>query len=135
MRTIPFLFVIAMALLFLMTIGKKEGPEIRKQAQEEDPRERRGGQEVQTLHIRYAALKPEEAPIADIIWMKKASEVALSMGTPYFNVLTQEINHQFSSKYKRNLPVVHGVIQLEDDPMKAEFDAHEIESLILSNSQ
>lgn len=131
MRVIPFLFVVAIALLFLMTIEEKGRPRQDREAQEEDPRDRA----VQTLQIRYSALSPMEAPIADIIWMKKASEMALSMGTPYFNVLTQKIIYRFSSKYKMDLPVVHGIIQLENDPMKAEFDAHEIENLILSNSQ
>jgi hypothetical protein len=137
MRITPFLVVVAFALIFLVPMMQKENLVSERQAQEEeviaiDPEV---GQEIKTLHVRFDVHHPEEAPIADIIWMKKAAEVAVDSGTPYFNILKQEIRHRFSKKFKMDLPVVQGIIQLEDDPMKAQYDAHEIENLILSNSQ
>ena len=64
--------------------------------------------------------------------MKKAAEVAQDAGIPYFNVLEQKVRKQFVKKYKTYLSVVEGVIELDNDPMRAEFDALEIESLVLN---
>ena len=134
MRLTPFLIVIALALIFLIPMAKKESFSHKRQAQEEVLESEYGDfGAIHTMKVSYVALSPAEAPIADIIWIKKASEVALDSGTPYFNVLKQKITQKFNSKYRMDLPVVEGIIQLEDDPMRAEFDAYEIESLILSN--
>jgi hypothetical protein len=135
MRITPFLIVVAVALIFLIPKAKKERDQERQEQEEVESTRSPTTGEIHTLRVRYAAHRPEEAPIADIIWIKKAAEIALDSGTPYFNVLKQQITHRFSSKYKIDLPVVHGIIQLEDDPMRAEYDAHEIEGLILSNSE
>jgi hypothetical protein len=136
MGSTPFILVVTTALVFLIPLAKKERYQ-EKQSQKEmeainAPINQNG---YRTLKLKFTASSPQEAPIADIIWMKKAADVAIRLGTPYFNVLKQEIRHYFNPKYKMNLPVVKGIIQLENDHMKAKYNSYEIESLILSNSQ
>lgn len=59
--------------------------------------------------------------IADIIWFKKAAKFALDQKIPWFNVLEQKISADS----------VEGIIKLEPDPLRAEYDAHEILNLEL----
>jgi hypothetical protein len=134
MRIIPFLIIIAVALVFLIARTRTESLNQTRQAQEEVQEVDRDNGKIHTLKVSYFARTPQDAPVADIIWMKKAADVALDSVTPYFNILKQKINYEFNSKYQMDLPIVHGIIQLENDPMRAEYDAHEIEGLILSNS-
>ena len=63
--------------------------------------------------------------------MKKAAKLARDEGIPYFNVLEQKIRKKYFKKFNRELSVVEGVIELDNDPIRAEFDAVEIESLVL----
>lgn len=133
MRVTEFMIVIVAALLFLIPMMNKEKEVSLRQAQEEVPSE-----EIMTgphtYKIIYEVQVPKDEPIADIIWMKKAAEVAQEAGIPYFNVLKQKVRKQYVHKYKTDLSVVEGIIQLDNDPMRAEFDAQEIESLVLTDS-
>lgn len=86
------------------------------------------------LKINYRVQNTSEEPIADIIWMKKAAEVASQRGLPYFNVLKQNIRRSVSEDEGKKLIVVSGIIKLESDPLNAQFDAQEILSLILPNT-
>jgi hypothetical protein len=132
MRLTEFMVVIIAALMFLVPTMKKEVPPLEIEAQEEEAPALHVGEGGETFRITYEVQSPREENIADIIWMKKAAEVAKDEGVPYFNVLEQKVGKIFSEKYRQNLSVVEGVIQLDPDPMRAEFDAQEIESLVLT---
>ena len=132
MRLTEFMVIIVAALMFLIPQMNKENRAFEREAQEEAPMDEML-EEYNTYKVTYTVMRPQEEPIADIIWMKKAAEVAQRAGIPYFNVLSQKISKRFVDKYKRDLSVVKGVIQLDNDPMRAEFDANEIESLVLND--
>lgn len=132
MRLTEFMIVIVAALMFLIpTMRSEKTSNFEREMQEEAPTEEVMA-EANTYKITYEVQRPSEEPIADIIWMKKAAEVAQNAGIPYFNVLEQKIRKRFVKKYKSELSVVEGVIELDNDPMRAEFDAQEIESLVLT---
>lgn len=133
MRLTEFMVVIVAALLFLLPNMRNEQKALERQAQEEAPMERIL-EAPHTYRIIYESQSPQEEPIVDIIWMKKAAEVSKDAGIPFFNVLDQKVRKQFVKKYNSNLSVVEGVIELDNDPMRAEFDAQEIESLILTDT-
>jgi hypothetical protein len=132
MRVTEFVIVIVAALMFLVPTMKKESTHFEREAQEESPLEEVMEDTANTYKVTYEVSKPSEEPIADIIWMKKAAEVARDAGIPYFNVLEQKVKKRFVKKYKAELSTVEGVIELDNDPMRAEFDAEEIESLVLN---
>lgn len=131
MRLTGFIVIILVAIVFLLPV-KNGNSKFAKQSQEERP-----VQEMMTapdtFNIIYSARNPEEDPVADILWMKKAARIAERAGIPYFNVLKQEISSRYDDEYEQNLSVVSGVIQLVRDPMEAQYDAREIESLVLTN--
>lgn len=132
MKLTGFIVVIMAALLFLFPMMNKENSAFERQAQEEAPTESFLNKS-NTYRITYESQGPEEESIIDIIWMKKASEVAISEGIPYFNVLDQKVTTRYDAESNQNLSVVEGVIELDADPMRAEFDAQEIESLVLTD--
>lgn len=132
MKLTGFIVVIVAALLFLLPMMNKENSAFERQAQEEAPMESILDKS-NTFKIIYESQGPEEESIIDIIWMKKASEVAISEGIPYFNVLDQKVTTRYDAESNQNLSVVEGVIELDADPMRAEFDAQEIESLVLTD--
>jgi hypothetical protein len=132
MKLTGFMVVLLVALLFLIpTMQSEHEPNTEVQAQEESPVEKILEQE-NTYKIIYRAKSPQEDPIADIVWMKKAAEVSQDAGIPYFNVLEQEIYQEYDQEQSREVTVVEGIIELDKDPMRAEFDAQEIQSLILT---
>ncbi len=85
----------------------------------------------ETYRIVYSAPAAKENSMADIIWLKKAAQVALDAGIPHFNVRKKQVSKKFNAKAHRSLSVVEGVIELDNDPMHAEYDANEILSLVL----
>lgn len=131
MRLTEFVIVIVAALMFLVPTMKKDQTAFEREAQEEAPMEE-VMEEANTYKVTYEVSKPSEEPIADILWMKKAAEVARDAGIPYFNVLEQKMSKRFVQKHKTELTVVEGVIELDNDPMRAEFDAEEIDGLVLN---
>lgn len=128
MRLTEFMVIIVAALMFLIPTMKKEKTAFEREAQEEAPMEE-VLEEPNTYKVTYQVKKPSEENIADILWMKKAAGIAKDAGIPYFNVLEQKIKQVEGKK------VVEGVIELDNDPMRAEFDATEIESLVLTERQ
>ena len=54
----------------------------------------------------------KENAVADILWLKKAAEVALDAGIPHFNVRNKKISREFNKKIQRRVNVVEGVIEL-----------------------
>lgn len=131
MKLTEFMVVITAALMFLVPTMKKDNQSFEREMQEEAPMEEML-ETPNTYKITYEVQSPKEEAIADIIWMKKAAEVAQNAGIPYFNVLEQKVRKQYVKKFKSQLSVVEGVIELDNDPMRAEFDAQEIESLVLN---
>jgi hypothetical protein len=113
---ILFLLVVG-GLIFVIANPNKRVP----QAQEEPPKAEQIGRN--TFRIKLDIEENEDNSLADIIWFQKAAEVALAKNTPWFNVLEQKMSDS----------TVEGVIQLERDPMKAEYDANEILSLQLTD--
>ena len=109
-----FLLVVG-GLIFVMT-GASRGD---RQAQEESPPARQLSQN--TFRIKMDIIEENDRPVADILWFQRAAKVALDNKVPWFNVLEQTISTNS----------VDGVIQLEPDPMKGEYDANEILSLHL----
>lgn len=129
MKTILFLAVIVTSLVYLVPIMKAEQAN-QIQAQEESPVET-FNYGPETYKIVYKTEKPSENEIADILWMKKAAEISIQEGIPYFNVLDQKIYPTFSEAFGEDLMTVEGIIQLDHESMEAEYDAREITSLVL----
>ena len=129
MKVTIFLAVIVASLAYLVPIMKTEKRN-QMQAQEESPVETIN-YGPNTFKITYTSQKPSEDEIADIIWMKKAAEVAKNEGITYFNVLEQKSYQNYSEAYQQELTTVEGIIELDADVMEAEYDAQEIESLVL----
>ncbi len=132
MKISEFLVVVIAAVLFLFPIIKEEKQLVR-QEQEEDIRQP-SGINSKIFKVVYEVPSPNEEDLADIFWLRYAAEVAIDSGTPYFNIIKQSIRKNFSPRHKVNLTTIEGLIELEYDPMKAEYDAHEIESLFIVNS-
>ena len=130
MRLTSFVVVILAALFFLIPMMNQEQSAFEREAQEESPMEKVLGEE-NTYKITYEVERPEDESIADILWMKLAAEMALEQKIPYFNVLDQEIYKVRDEETGEEQTIVEGVIQLDSDPMRAEYDAHEIQSLVL----
>ena len=130
MRLTSFVVVIVAALLFLIPMMNQEQSAFEREAQEESPIEKVLGEE-NTYKITYEVERPEDETIADILWMKLAAEMALEQKIPYFNVLDQDIYTVRDEETGEDQTIVEGVIQLDSDPMRAEYDAHEIEALVL----
>lgn len=106
--------------------------EMERQELPEGPADLRDSPAVRVV---FEVTEVEEEPIADIIWLKKAASVALEQGSPYFNVLEQHFIKKFNPEWNMRLTTVEGIIQLTPDSMGAEYDAHEIDSLILTDYQ
>lgn len=130
MKLTSFVVVILAALLFLIPMMNQEQSVFEREAQEEPPMEKVQGEE-NTYKITYEVENPEDESIADILWMKLAAKMALEQKIPYFNVIDQEIHKLRDEETGEEYTVVEGLIELDPDPMRAEYDAHEIESLVL----
>ncbi|MFL5784799.1 MAG: hypothetical protein ACJ76H_09335 [Bacteriovoracaceae bacterium] len=85
----------------------------------------------ESYKVVFRAGNNREDSVADILWLKKAAEVAIDAGIPHFNVTKKKQTREFNRNVHRRLNVVEGVIELDNDPMKAEYDANEILSLVL----
>ena len=115
MRVLHVFFLLFVGgLIFLVSKPRNEP----RQAEEAAPYEQVSRD---TFRITLEIESEKDRPVADILWFQKAARVALEQRQQWFNVLEQKISDHF----------VEGVIQLEPDPMKAEYDAHEILSLQL----
>lgn len=76
-----------------------------------------------TFHIRMEIESENDEPLADILWFQEAAQIAIENKIPWFNVVEQKLASGS----------VEGVIELQKDPMKAEYDANEILSLHLTD--
>ncbi len=132
LRELLVIVVAGFLLVFITPTFNKESRALERQAQEASPSELL--EEEHTFRIVYRVPSSKEESIADIIWMKKAAEVATSEGVPYFNVLEQKVTKRYVKKYDTELSIIEGIIQLDPDPMRGEFDAREITSLVLTDA-
>ncbi len=113
--------------LFLLLVGvmiflvARPGHELNRQAEEEAAPFEQVARD--TFRIYMDIESENDRPVADILWFQKAARVALEQRVPWFNVLEQKIGDN----------AVEGSIQLENDPMRAEYDANEILSLQLED--
>jgi hypothetical protein len=136
------LFGLLVAVFLLIVIGRP-APLVREAQEEQYGRQRlKNSLEAQeeesaepSLEIRFAASSPEEEPISDIIWLKKAAESALDNGTPYFNIAEQRYGQKFVKRYNMSFTVIEGRIEFVDDPMQADYDAYEISKLVLNQTE
>ena len=71
--------------------------------------------------IRYDIRNEKENEIADILWLRKVAKFCIKRGIPGFNIIEESINENF----------VEGVIEFEEDRMKAQYDSYEILELEL----
>lgn len=131
MKISEFLVVVFASILFLFPIIKEEKKSIR---QEQEVMRKPSEVNSKTFKVVYEVPSPNEEHLADIFWLKYAAEIAVESGTPYFNIIKQSIRKNFNQRYQVHLTTIEGIIELEYDPIKAEYDAHEIESLFISNS-
>ena len=115
---IVFFFILS-GLIFLIFNPKEEN----RQAQEEAPRTEQISKN--TFRIRMDIVSARDKSMPDILWFQKAAEVAIEQKIPWFNVLEQNMTSTY----------IEGLIELERDPMKAEYDANEILSLNLSDER
>ncbi|HXH73583.1 MAG TPA: hypothetical protein VNJ08_01360 [Bacteriovoracaceae bacterium] len=137
MKVTHFALFSAVCLLFVIGRPDKvlnrmsEGPSI----QEEERQEEQYYEEASSSEIRvtFKVSSLKEESVADIIWLKKAAELALENGSAYFNITDQNISRRFVRKENVQLSVIDGYIKLENDPMTAEYDAHEIAELVLTD--
>lgn len=111
-----FLLVIA-GIIFIVANPSDELP----QAQEEAPRIEEISNTTFRIKIDIQGSEGNMSP--DILWFQKAAELANEKKIQWFNVVEQSIS----------TTSIEGIIKLERDPMKAEYDANEILSLELSN--
>jgi hypothetical protein len=111
-----FLLVIA-GIIFIVANPRDELP----QAQEEAPRIEEISNNTFRIKIDIQGSEGNISP--DILWFQKAAELAHEKKIPWFNVVEQSIS----------TTSIEGIIKLERDPMKAEYDANEILSLELSD--
>lgn len=109
--------VVVFGLIFIFSEKVPRG----RQAQEAEP------STIQisplTYKIKLEIESENDRAIADILWFHEAAKLAMQRKIPWFNVLDEKI-----TPYE-----VEGVIELERDPMKAEYDANEILSLQLGH--
>lgn len=111
-----FLLVIA-GIIFIVANPRDELP----QAQEEAPRIEEISNTTFRIKIDIQGSEGNMSP--DILWFQKAAELANEKKIQWFNVVEQSIS----------TTSIEGIIKLERDPMKAEYDANEILSLELSD--
>jgi len=77
----------------------------------------------QHFKVSLEIVDPSEEEIADILWFQEAARAALERNFSRFNVIEQKMTED----------MIEGVIQMETDPMKAEYDAQEILNLPLTD--
>jgi hypothetical protein len=135
MKVIPFALFAGICLL--LVVGRPDfrdpTPPGLGEVQEQQERQEQEVEEVaeNQYRVTYQVMNIHDEPIADIVWLKRAAEVALASGSPYFHVVNQVATKQFVREQDMQLTQIEGVIQLEADPMNAEYDAYVISELEL----
>jgi hypothetical protein len=134
MRKSELSVLLIASFLFAVGIPSKSRPTYQKT--NEPQRQEVTVQEMESFgndeyYIEFQTRSPEENSIADILWLREAAQVALDAGIPYFSIIHQEKESGFDSKMQARIKRIKGDIKLDNDPMKAQFDANEILALAL----
>ncbi len=129
MRIMEMMLLCLVCLLLLIGTRSRPVRQAQEASVEEDSLIVEDGRKFSVV---YRSESPADEPVIDILWMKRAAQIAIDEGIPHFNVLHQKISSNLRQKYNQHLSTVEGVILLESDPMKAEYDAQEIDSLVLT---
>lgn len=136
-------FVLLAGICLLVVLGRPQLPEQISFAKGEIQEEQESEEaevlpEEELVHIDETMFRVihhieriEDEPIADIIWLKRAAEVALQNGSPYFHILEQKASKEYNREQKMDLTIIEGIIELDHDPMNAEYDAYVISELEL----
>lgn len=130
MKKSEMLILLVACLMFALGMPSNASKQERVARQEEQAEEELV--EDEPYLVTFKSTSPADNKISDIIWLKKAAQVALDAGIPYFNVLNQKTRKEFNQQRKFHQNVVEGEIKLANDPMNSEYDAHEIMSLVLT---
>ncbi len=130
------LVLVTLALILFLAVGPLRSkyfspPKHNEHRQEEVAREDDMFESGETIQVSFRPQKSEENQLVDILWLKKAALVAIDAGIPHFNVRKKEISKFFHRKLQRRMNHIEGVIELESDQMRAQYDANEILSLTL----
>lgn len=128
MRATPFVLLATICLLVVLEVKQKmkdQNPVKPREEMQQEEEVFTGEHPYGQIRIIYEAQRPEDEAIADILWLRKAAQMVKGSGSTYFNVINQAI-------VKNNYLRVEGVIEISSDPMTADYDAHEILSLVIS---
>jgi hypothetical protein len=106
-----------------------------RQEQQEDPRIMRESLQRLSYYVVYHSPNAKEDRVADIRWLKKAALIAINKGIPYFNIMDQKMVRKARPKADEGRNTIEGTIQLSPDPTGAEYDATEINSLVLAEDE
>ncbi len=134
MRKSELSVLLIASFLFAVGIPSKSRPTF--QRVDEPQRQEITVEEIEGLgneeyYIEFQTRSPEENSIADILWLREAAQVALDAGIPYFSITSQEKENRFDDQKKTALRRIMGEIKLDNDPLNAQFDAHEILALAI----
>ncbi len=106
-----------------------------RQEQQEDPRIMRESLQRLSYYVVYHSPSAKEDSVADIRWLKKAASIAIKKGIPYFNIMDQKMVRKAGLKGEEGRNTIEGTIQLSPDSNEAEYDAKEINSLVLAQDE
>lgn len=134
MRKSEISVLLVASFLFAVGIPSKSRPTF--QSEEIPQKQEITVEEIQEMdgdeyYVEFKTRSLEENPIADILWLREAAQVALDAGIPYFSITKQEKENQFDKTKKMRIRLIKGDIKLDNDPMNAQFDANEILALAL----
>lgn len=134
MRKSELSVLLIASFLFAVGIPSKSRPTFQRTGpiqEQEIAIEEVGSFEGDEYYIEFQTRTQEENSIADILWLREAAQVALDAGIPYFSITQQEKENRFDKERKISTRRIMGEIKLDNDPMRAQFDANEILALAL----
>lgn len=141
MRKSEMLVLLVACLMFAIGMPSKtkyestlEDSQIRQEQQAEEADESYDFEQMpdESMRVVYKAKTPSENKIADVMWLRKAAQVAIDSGVPYFNVIQQKTHRHYDQAKKKSFSIIEGRIKLDNDSMNSEYDAHEILKLVLT---
>ena len=133
MRLVEILFISFVGLLVFSGMPFPHGKvadQGKKMIRQEQEAPTMVGEKSSTYVVIYKSQDISEEDTADISWLKKAAELGVKNGLPYFNVQEQNSYKRFSKKADAELTTIEGTVEFTNDPMSTDYDAREILSLI-----
>ncbi len=136
MKAIPVTVFASICFLLVLGRGQDQFNRFSRGPVQEERQEEQYMKEEQTneIYITHIVKSKAEEEIADIKWLKKAAAKVIERGASYFNVLDQSSSQRFVKEKGRNMTVIEGVVRIENDPMYSQYDAHEINKLVVDDS-